>query len=163
MSEQTYEGCAVVDCVGALGSTNGKTAHGLIRRSRRYRLAAILEPELAGQDAGQVLDGRPKGIPIVADLEQARAQAEKAGPPLSHYIIGLAPDGGRADEALRHRVRVALESGLHVVSGLHDFFSEDPDMRALAPNVTLNAERLAIMVAMTPAQRPQPPKSRSAV
>ena len=32
------EGNAIVYCQGAFGTTNGKTAHGLVRRTRRYRV-----------------------------------------------------------------------------------------------------------------------------
>ena len=52
------EGNAIVYCEGAFGTTNGKTAHGLIRRSRRYKVLAVVDSLQAEKDAGEVLDGR---------------------------------------------------------------------------------------------------------
>ena len=45
------EGNAVVYCEGALGTTNGKTAHGLVRRSERYEVVAVIDSRHAGRDA----------------------------------------------------------------------------------------------------------------
>lgn len=126
---QWPEGRAVVYCQGAFNTTNGKTAHGLVRRSERYDVAAVIDAAWAGRDAGEVLDGRAKGIPVVADLATALATA---GGPVTHFVIGLAPDGGRLPPAARADVVAALQAGLHVDSGLHDFLSEDPELAALA-------------------------------
>ncbi|MBU1072349.1 hypothetical protein KKG45_03790, partial [bacterium] len=49
------EGRAVVYCRGAFNTTNGKTAHGLVRRSERYDVAAVIDGTWAGRDAGEVL------------------------------------------------------------------------------------------------------------
>src|SRR5438874_1893533 len=106
------EGRAVVYCEAAFGTTTGKTAHGLVRRSRRYEVVAVIDSTQAGDDAGHVLDGRPNGIPLVADL----AAAQALGQPATHFVIGLAPDGGRLDGAARACVRAALAAGLNVDS-----------------------------------------------
>lgn len=121
------EGVAIVYCEGAFGTTNGKTAHGLVRRSRRYTLAAVVDSLSAGRDAGEILDGKPVGVPVVAGFDDALA---KGG--ATHFVIGLAPDGGRLDPASRTAVLQAIRSGLHVDAGLHDFLSEDPEVVALA-------------------------------
>jgi uncharacterized NAD-dependent epimerase/dehydratase family protein len=121
------EGRAVVYCEGAFGTTNGKTAHGLVRRSRRYEVASVVDSRHAGQDAGELLDGRECGIPVVRSL----AQALEAGG-ITHFVVGLAPDGGRLDAAARAAVVEALRGGLHVDSGLHDFLSEDPEIASAA-------------------------------
>jgi uncharacterized NAD-dependent epimerase/dehydratase family protein len=121
------EGRAVVYCQGAFDTTNGKTAHGLVRRSERYPVVAVIDATHAGRDAGEVLDGRPAGIPVVADLAAALAVGEA-----THFVMGLAPDGGRLPREARAAVEEALRAGLHVDSGLHDFLSEDPALAALA-------------------------------
>lgn len=124
---QFPEGRAVVYCEGAFGTTNGKTAHGLVRRSRRYDVSSVIDSRLAGADAGDVLDGKPTGIPVVADLDQALARDTG-----THFVVGLAPDGGRLAPAARAVVGEAVRRGLHVDSGLHDFLTEDPELMALA-------------------------------
>jgi uncharacterized NAD-dependent epimerase/dehydratase family protein len=130
--EGHIEGNAIVYCQGAFATTNGKTAHGLVRRSRRHRVLSVVDSRHAGKDAGEVLDGRPIGIPVVADLETARRMAEEAGLRATHLVVGLAPDGGRLSDQARADVRRAVELGLNVDSGLHDFLTEDPEMVALA-------------------------------
>ncbi len=129
---RALDGRAVVFCEGAYRTPNGKTAHGLVRRTRRYEVLSVIDSTCAGQDAGDVLDGNPRGLPIVPTVGAAVADAERSGRPATHFVVGLAPDGGRLDVAHRGAVREALELGLDVDSGLHDFLSEDPELSALA-------------------------------
>ncbi len=126
------EGNAVVWCDGALGSTYGKTAHGLVRRSERYRLLGVIDAGYAGRDAGEVLDGRDAGIPVVATLDEALRLRGGDGRGPTHLVIGLAPDGGRLPAAGRAVVVAALAAGLDVDSGLHDFLGDDAELAALA-------------------------------
>jgi uncharacterized NAD-dependent epimerase/dehydratase family protein len=132
MSSGLPEGRAIVYCEGAFGTPNGKTAHGLVRRTLRYDVAAVIDPRYAGRDAGQVLDERPNGIPVVADLAAALDASRLAGAPATHFVIGLAPDGGRLDPRARAAVLEALRCGLNVDSGLHDFLSDDAEAVELA-------------------------------
>ncbi len=126
------EGTAIVYCEGAFGTTNGKTAHGLVRRTRRYRIGAVIDTRHAGKDAGEVLDGKPSGIPILSGLNEAAEHCMKAAAPATHFVIGLAPDGGRLSQQARQDVLHAIERGLHVDCGLHDFLSDDPIAADLA-------------------------------
>ena len=132
MSDGMPEGRAIVYCEGAFGTTNGKTAHGLVRRTRRYEVLSVIDSRRAGEDAGEALDGASKGIPIHRDLAEAVRAAGKAGTEATHFVVGLAPDGGRLAGRDREAVAEALRSGLNVDCGLHDFLSEDPELSALA-------------------------------
>lgn len=129
---QLPEGVAIVYCEGAFGNGYGKTAHGLVRFTRRYRVAAVIDSTLAGKDAGMVLDGAANGIPLVADLAAALHASEASGQRATHFVIGLAPDGGVLSAAARAAVCEALDAGLHVDSGLHHFLSEDTELAELA-------------------------------
>ncbi len=126
------DGNAIVYCEGAFASANGKTAHGLVRRTARYRVLAVIDSLEAGRDAGEVLDRRPNGIPVVGGLAEALAAGERQGHAATHLVVGLAPDGGRLSAAARADVAAAIRAGLNVDSGLHDFLTEDPEMTALA-------------------------------
>ena len=44
------DGNAIVYCEGAFDTPNGKTAHGLVRRTRRYRVLSIIDSRLAGRE-----------------------------------------------------------------------------------------------------------------
>jgi uncharacterized NAD-dependent epimerase/dehydratase family protein len=126
------EGNAVVYCEGAFGSTNGKTAHGLVRFTRRYNVLSVVDSELAGRDAGEQLDGVPNGIPILPSLPVALTNAAEREQRATHMVIGLAPDGGRLSRRGRAAVIEALKQGLDVDSGLHDFLADDPGLADLA-------------------------------
>jgi uncharacterized NAD-dependent epimerase/dehydratase family protein len=123
---------AVVFCEGAFRTTNGKTAHGLVRFSRRYNVVCVIDSGLEGRDAGDVLDGKNRDIPLVASVEEAVGLARSREIPLTHFVVGIAPDGGRMEPRIRDAALAAIESGLNVESGLHDFLSEDPEAKRLA-------------------------------
>lgn len=126
------EGNALVYCEGAFGTTNGKTAHGLVRRTLRYEVVGVVDSRHAGKDAGHVLDGQPKGIPIYHDVLLAFKASQSGPTPATHLAIGLAPDGGRLPANARQDVITAIQLGLHVDCGLHDFLSEDNELAGLA-------------------------------
>lgn len=118
---------ALVLCEGAFGLPQGKTANGLVRHSRRYEVVGVIDATKAGQDAGEVLDGSPNGIPIVPTLGEG---IEKGA--ADTLIVGVATFGGYLPEDFRPVIREAIERGLTVVAGLHEHLSEDPEFRALA-------------------------------
>lgn len=129
---EPLDGNAIVYCEGAFNTPNGKTAHGLVRRTLRYRVLSVVDTTYAGRDAREVLDGKPAGIPVIATLEEAIERAAAAGEPATYLVVGLAPDGGRLPAAARADVKKALEAGLNVDCGLHDFLSEDPELVRIA-------------------------------
>ena len=126
------EGRAIVYCEGAFGTPNGKTAHGLVRRTRRYRVLSVIDSGHSGRDAGEVLGGKPCGIPIWDSVERAVNEASKGPEPATHLVIGLAPDGGRISAKTRAAVVRAIYARLYVDSGLHDFLSDDVEIANLA-------------------------------
>jgi uncharacterized NAD-dependent epimerase/dehydratase family protein len=123
---------AVVYCEGAFNTPNGKTAHGLVRFTERYQICAVLDSRYLGSDAGMVLDGRPNGIPVMATLNEALIDAAKKGTLISHFIVGLAPDGGRLPVEAYQILESALKARLNLVSGLHDFLSDNERLVSLA-------------------------------
>jgi uncharacterized NAD-dependent epimerase/dehydratase family protein len=126
------EGAAVVYCEGAFNTPNGKTAHGLVRRTTRYHVLSVVDSRHAGGDAGEVLDGARKGIPIFGSLPEAIGTALESDQEPTHLVVGLAPDGGRLSSVAREDVKEAIRCGLNIDSGLHDFLSEDAELARLA-------------------------------
>ncbi len=55
------DGTALVICDGYFDTPVGKTAHGLVRGTDRYRVVGVIDRAHAGRDAGEVLDGKPTG------------------------------------------------------------------------------------------------------
>ena len=120
---------AVVLANHMFDTPNGKTAHGLVRGSDRFRVVAVVDPDSAGRDAGEVLDGRTAGIPVVADLDEAMALR---GPAPKWCVIGVATHGGRLLPELHTQILEAVDKGLGIVNGLHDATADDAEIAAAA-------------------------------
>ena len=126
------DGVAIVYCEKAFLTTTGKTAHGLVRGTRRYQVAALIDSRYSGKEPGTLLDGKDRGITIVSDVRSGVSACEQRGIRPTHFVIGIATDGGKLDADGYAAVRAALDAGLNVDSGLHVFLSEDPELTKLA-------------------------------
>ena len=122
--KKSIDGRALVYADGAFNTLNGKTAHGLVRFTERYEVMGVIDHRYTGKDAGQVLDGKACGIPIFESLEEAMAKIDPGNRPKT-LVVGLAPDGGRLPLGAKETIKSALEMGLNVDSGLHDFLYKD--------------------------------------
>lgn len=120
---------AIVYCEANFGAIDGKTANGLVRRSERYEIIAVIDSQLAGQDAGMVLDGVANGIPLCLDLHDAMTQAGRAA---ELFVVGVAPTSGLLSAAERRVLLDAMSHGLGLVNGLHEFLNDDPEFAAAA-------------------------------
>lgn len=120
---------AVVYCEANFGAMDGKTANGLVRRSERYEILAVIDSEKRGLDAGEVLDGTPNEIPICAHVHDAIAVAGRAP---DFLIFGMAPASGMLSDAERDVLLDAIAHGMGIVNGLHQFLNDDPEFAAAA-------------------------------
>ncbi len=120
---------AVIYCEGHFGKIDGKTANGLVRQSEIYEIASVIDSTCSENDAGMVLYGNPNGVRMVADLDQALADGN--GNP-GVFIVGLAPTSGLLSSDERDVILNAIARGLHVVSGLHEFLTQDAEFVAAA-------------------------------
>ncbi|HEY7113479.1 MAG TPA: DUF1611 domain-containing protein [Thermoanaerobaculia bacterium] len=123
------DGTAVVLCEGYFATNNGKTAHGLVRGSERYRILGVIDAPTAGRDAGEVLDGVRRGIPVFASLPEALARLPEKP---AYAIVGLATSGGVFTPGLERALLEAVESGLSVVNGLHHLAADLPGLAEAA-------------------------------
>jgi uncharacterized NAD-dependent epimerase/dehydratase family protein len=112
---------------GLLDSPNGKTAHGLIRSSERFEIVGVIDPPNAGKDAGEILDGKHRNIPIFATLDEAL----KSTTP-QYLIIGVAVAGGKIPTEMLAILKDAITYKLHIINGLHEFLNDKPEFIALA-------------------------------
>jgi uncharacterized NAD-dependent epimerase/dehydratase family protein len=100
----------------------GKTATCVVRY-RPEQVIALLDTTQAGKTAQELL-GVGGTIPIVAKLEDA--------PEANALMLGIAPSGGRIPPAWRATILSAINRGMDVVSGLHEFLSEDAEFSQAA-------------------------------
>ncbi len=123
------KGNAIVITAGYLDSNSGKTAHGLIRGTDRFNILGIIDQKHPSKDAGEVLDGKKRNIPVYASI----ADFIKNSPTKAEYcVIGVATKGGVIPDSLRIMLKEALENNFHLVNGLHDYVSDHPDLVDLA-------------------------------
>ncbi|SHO57728.1 DUF1611 domain-containing protein [Vibrio quintilis] len=114
---------AVIYCEGSFGKIDGKTANGLVRHSLSYRIQSVIDNECAGLDAGEVLDNKANGIPIVANIEEALIDAESIP---DYFIFGIAPTSGVLSDPDKNIILDAMARGMNIVNGLHEFLTDDP-------------------------------------
>lgn len=120
---------AVLITNGYLCHGDGKTAHGLIRGSSRYEICAVLDHLHAGCDAGELLDGIHRGIPVLGSVQEL---LDQVSPPPEYAISGVALDGGILPENWKSILVELLGQGISLVSGLHTRLETDPELQGMA-------------------------------
>jgi len=99
-----------------------KTAISMLRY-RTGDVVALIDQTTDAKTTGELF-GVGGDIPVVGSL------AEVADP--DAVYVGIAPPGGRLPKAWRPVIIEALHQGIDVVSGLHDFLTDDAEYVALA-------------------------------
>ena len=117
---------AIILTNGLLAAPDAKTAHGLIRESRRYQIVGVVDGLHAGKDAGEILDGKHRNIPVFETVQEAMSVVP------SCCIVGVATIGGVFPGNLIELVKIAIQYKLSVVNGLHDLLSERIEIAKLA-------------------------------
>ncbi|MEM0343548.1 MAG: DUF1611 domain-containing protein [Thermoplasmata archaeon] len=120
---------AIILSERAFGRTGGKTAHGLVRHSLRFKILGVIDSTRAGMDAGELLDGRKNGILIYRSVGDAVRNLPRKP---DYLIIGVATVGGMLPKEFRPAIREAIRNGINVISGLHEWLAEDPEFSRLA-------------------------------
>ena len=95
-----------------------KTADGILRYAL-YPIQGIIDSTTRAKTAGEVLgiyvSGCPnERVPIFSSIKEAK---ERTGADV--LILGAAPEGGGLPKEWESDIQEALESGMHVVSGMH--------------------------------------------
>ncbi len=111
-------------CEGAFGPLTSKTANSAVRYMRD-RVVGVLDSTRAGSTVQEVL-GFGGDIPVVATLEEGLKLEPTA------LLIGIAPSGGQLPQSWRPTLTGALEAGLPIVSGLHFYLGDDPELAELS-------------------------------
>ena len=98
-----------------------KTAVNLLRY-RGDEVKALIDPHATGQSTQKLL-GVGGDTPIVASLEEAMA-----GGPIDTVVVGVAPPGGALPGEMKQTLVDAASKGIHLISGLHQFLQDDPEI-----------------------------------
>ena len=132
---------AAVLAEGFLGTTYGKTANGLCRFTTRFDVVAAIDSTKKGQPIGEIVPKANAKIRIVGNVREAIELGANT------MVVGVATDGGFLPENYRPIITNAIESGMEIVSGLHEFISDDPEFIKLSKenNVTITDVRKIFM------------------
>ena len=122
------KGKAIVITGGLLDSNHAKTAHGLIRGSERFEVVAVIDDKCNKKDAGEVLDGKNRGIPLFKSVREYLA----AEIPASYAIIGVATKGGVIPDSMKSELKQCMTAGMSIVNGLHEHLSSIQELSDLA-------------------------------
>jgi uncharacterized NAD-dependent epimerase/dehydratase family protein len=114
---------------GLLATDDAKTAHGLIRGTRRFNIAGVVDPVHAGRDAGEVLDGRNRDMPVFASIADYVRYANQRP---DYVIVGVALSGGKLPEDWHRIVLEAIENHIDIVSTMHHPLSAIPVLQEAA-------------------------------
>jgi uncharacterized NAD-dependent epimerase/dehydratase family protein len=132
--DNNITGTAFLLTNGAFKEVDGKTSHGLIRGSSRFTITAVIDHIYFGQDAGVLLDGLYRGIPVFASIEEA---IKEVGRP-DFCIIGMATVGGRLPPTFEKTIIQVLSNGISIINGLHDFLQSRSKFMELAKSCGAN-------------------------
>ncbi len=114
---------------GLYTTSDAKTAHGLVRGTERFLITGVIDQQAtAGKDAGVILDGIHRSIPIYANLEDAW----QAHPETTVLVIGVATVGGVLPTDMLVIIKAAIQKGLSIVNGLHDYLTDHAEIVELA-------------------------------
>ena len=119
----------LVYCENQFGLVDGKTAAALVRHSEVYSIVGVIDSSLAGKDAGEELGEGKSGIPIFSDLDDA---LESLSYTPDCYIYGKAPLETFICIKERLLIFEAMKKGMDIISGLHEFFTQDPELSHIA-------------------------------
>ncbi len=109
---------------GQLGVFTSKTAASVLRY-RPGDVVAVIDAPAAGKQVTDFIPWAPT-VPIFADVAAAQDLHPDA------LFVGIAPVGGALPPEMRAHVHAALYAGIDVVSGLHNFLGDDPELAAVA-------------------------------
>ena len=62
---------AIIYCENNFPKVNGKTANGLVRHSKGFRINSVIDSSKKGLDSGSILNNKINHIPIFEDLREA--------------------------------------------------------------------------------------------
>ncbi|CAN5302519.1 DUF1611 domain-containing protein [soil metagenome] len=109
---------------GEFGKGSSKTAEGVLRYGNNP-ITCIIDESQVGNSIKSVA-GIDVKAPIVASIDEAIALGADA------LLLGTAWNGGAMPAPWRKDIIKALESGLDIINGLHDFLEADANIVATA-------------------------------
>ena len=127
-------GKAIVLTNGLFDTKSAKTAHGLIRASKRFSIVAIIDKKFAGlfalldENEKIHLNKSSKGVPVYKDVKAFVESSYEA----SFCVVGVASAGGILPNEMRTDIIESMNNGLSIINGLHSMLNEDSELKSVS-------------------------------
>tara|TARA_B100001027_G_scaffold88056_1_gene60401 strand:+ start:519 stop:1601 length:1083 start_codon:yes stop_codon:yes gene_type:complete len=124
------KGNVVVLTNGKLDTKSAKTAHGLIRGSKRFNIVAVIDSSFTNKfvhiDKNGKIDllDKKSDIPIFNDMTSFLESSVN----VDFCIIGVASAGGLLPDEMREDVILSLKNNISIINGLHSILNEDEEL-----------------------------------
>ena len=128
------KGNAIVLTNGKLNTKSAKTAHGLIRGSKRFNIISVIDSSFSEKyihvdKNGKIdLQDSISDIPIYKDINSFLHSSLK----VDYCIIGVASAGGLLPNEMRQDIILSLKSGISIINGLHSILNDDDELRKIS-------------------------------
>ncbi len=141
------KGNAIVLTNGKFNTKSAKTAHGLIRGSKRFKICAVIDIEFSGKYIHVDKNGKIEildqvtEIPVFKNINEFLQSSIK----VEYCVIGVASAGGLLPDEMREDIIIAMRNGISIINGLHSILNEDDQMKKISKenNVAIHDIRLS--------------------
>jgi len=129
-------GNAILLTNGKFDTKSAKTAHGLIRGSKRFTIKSVIDDKFHAKYVhinkhGNIsMSNTKSNISVFKNVESFLA----TGIDVNYCIIGVASAGGILPEEMRDDVILALNNNISIVNGLHSILNYDSQLKKIADN-----------------------------
>lgn len=103
-----------------------KTSHGLLRYSKKYEIAGVIDSKFSGKYSDDIIP-HCDHIPIYDSIDSFLEEDDA-----DLLIVGVATVGGYLPENFKDHIKSAMKNGMNIVSGLHYYLSEVEEFTSLA-------------------------------
>ena len=127
-------GNAIVLTNGKFDTKSAKTAHGLIRGSKRFTIKSVIDDKFHAKYVhinkhGNIsMSNTKSNISVFKNVESFLA----TGIDVNYCIIGVAAAGGILPKEMRDDVILALNNNISIINGLHSILNYDSQLKEIA-------------------------------
>ena len=114
----------VILAIDSFDYIENKTGNMLIRY-RTDEVVAVIDPSKKGSSSQDVI-GVGGNIPVVASFNETKKYEPDT------LVVGNAPQGGIVNDSMRAEIISALHFGVNIISGMHDFLSNNQELVNIA-------------------------------
>ena len=106
---------------------DAKTAHGIILYSEIFDVVGVVDRKFAGKRTCDVVPFIKEEIAIYSSVKEALDNVKAKA-----LMVGVAPPSGKLPADWMEEIEEAINKGIDIISGMHLFLSDIPEIKKLA-------------------------------